>query len=297
MKTILDPCCGSRTQITRPALRYHGGKFRLAPWILQFFPPHRVYVEPFGGGASVLLRKDRCHAEVYNELDGEIVNLFCQLRDQGDEMLRRLTFTPFARDEFLTAYEACDDPIEQARRTLIRSFMGFGSAAASGQTTGFRANSNRSGTTPAHDWANLPGALQAVIARLTGVVIENREAMACMLAHDSPNTLHYVDPPYVHSTRNASSRTRAYKHEMSDDQHRKLASGLRNLTGMVVLSGYPSDIYDIDLFGDWERFERAAHADGAKDRTEVVWLNQACSAALEQSHGGLFAQSSNQHNE
>lgn len=276
--------------ITRPALRYHGGKFRLAPWILQAFPAHRVYVEPFGGGASVLLKKGRCHAEVYNDLDGEVVNLFRQLRDNSAELLRRLTVTPFAREEFAAAYEPSDDCIEQARRTLIRSFMGFGSAGASGQPTGFRANSNRSGTTPAHDWVNLPEALHAVVERLSGVVIENRDAMACMLAHDAPTTLHYVDPPYVHETRNVRSRAPAYRHELTDEQHRDLAAGLRHLTGMVVLSGYPCDLYDIELFRDWERFERAAHADGARDRTEVVWLNPACSAELARSHGGLFAE-------
>lgn len=64
----------------RPALRYHGGKFRLAPWLLQFFPPHGCYVEPFGGAAGVLLRKPRVYAEVYNDLDGDIVNFFRVLR-------------------------------------------------------------------------------------------------------------------------------------------------------------------------------------------------------------------------
>ncbi|WP_375592215.1 DNA adenine methylase [Chitiniphilus eburneus] len=271
--------------ITRPAVRYHGGKFRLAPWIMQTFPSHRVYVEPFGGGASVLLQKARSRAEVYNDLDGEIVNLFRQLRDHGAEMVRRVSLTPFARDEFDTAYQASDDPIEQARRTLIRSFMGFGSAGASGQATGFRANSNRSHTTPAHDWANLPSAMEAIVARLRGVVIENRDAAACMQQHDSATTLHYVDPPYVHSTRNVRTRAPAYKHELTDDQHRDLATALHGLQGMVVLSGYPCALYD-EIFSNWERFECAAHADGARDRTECLWINSRCAAALHTS--GLF---------
>lgn len=274
--------------ITRPALRYHGGKFRLAPWILQCLPPHRVYVEPFGGGASVLLRKARCHAEIYNDLDGDIVNLFAQLRDRGAELLEAIRLTPFAREEFAGAYEPSTDRLERARRTVIRSFMGFGSAGASGQATGFRANSNRSGTTPAHDWVNLPAALAAVVERLIGVVIENRDAMACMLSHDSPTTLHYVDPPYVHATRNVRSRAPAYRHELTDQQHRDLAAGLHRLTGMVVVSGYPCELYDCELFATWERFERSAHADGARDRTEVLWLNPACSAALASARGGLF---------
>lgn len=268
--------------VTRPALRYHGGKFRLAPWILQFLPPHRVYVEPFGGGASVLLRKDRSHAEVYNDLDGEVVNLFQVVRDNGEELVRRVELTPFAREEFTQAYQDCDDPLERARRTLIRSYMGFGSAGASGQSTGFRANSNRPNKTPAHDWAGFPCALASIVDRFRGVVIENRDAMKCMLHHDQETTLHYVDPPYVHSTRNLRTRAPAYRHEMSDQDHRQLAESLRNLRGMVVLSGYPCEMYDQELFPDWERHECRALADGAKERTEVLWLNPACSAALHQ---------------
>lgn len=277
------------SEVTRPALRYHGGKFRLAPWILKFFPAHRVYVEPFGGGGSVLLRKDRTYAEVYNDLDGEVVNLFRMLRDRGDELVRLVSMTPFARCEFEDSYRPADDALEQARRTLVRSFMGFGSAGASGQSTGFRSNSNRSGTTPAHDWMHLPGHMRAVVERLQGVVIEQRDACEVMQRHDADGALHYVDPPYVHSTRNVRSRAPAYRHEMTDDQHAELAAVLRTLRGAVVISGYRCPLYD-DLFSGWARHEVGAHADGARERTEVVWLNPACSAALARARGGLFAQ-------
>lgn len=274
--------------ITRPALRYHGGKFRLAPWILQFLPAHSVYVEPFGGGASVLLRKPRSKAEVYNDLDGEIVNLFRVVRDHGAELLRLVQLTPFAREEFTLSYQPSCSPIEQARRTLVRSFMGFGSAGASGQSTGFRANSNRSNTTPAHDWCNYPDALDRIIDRFRAVVIEHRDAVDCMQHHDAPTTIHYVDPPYVHQTRNLRTRAPSYRHEMTDEQHSDLAGHLRALTGMVCLSGYACPLYDVDLYPDWERFERPAMADGAKPRTEVVWLNPECSQALHHGHG-LFS--------
>jgi DNA adenine methylase len=173
--------------------------------------------------------------------------------------------------------------VEQARRTLVRSFQGFGSAAVSKQRTGFRANSNRSGTTPAHDWANYPEALAAVIERLKGVVIENRDAVDCMRQHDSTETLFYVDPPYVLATRYMEEKTSCYKHEMTDEQHSSLAKSIRSLKGMVLVSGYPCELYDDELFPDWERIERKAFADGAKERTEVLWMNEACRAALEQS--------------
>lgn len=264
------------TAVRRPILRYHGGKWKLAPWIIQHFPEHRVYVEPFGGAASVLLRKPRSYAEVYNDLDGELVNLFRVVRDRGAELRDLLALTPFARVEFEASYEPTDDPMEQARRTVMRSFMGFGSNSHN-VATGFRANSNRSGTTPAGDWRNYPAALDSLIARLQGVIIEHREAAEVMLAHDGPATLHYVDPPYVAATRDGGGD---YRHEMTDDQHRHVATVLRNLAGFVVLSGYPCDLYDRELYPGWTRIERSAHADGARDRTEVLWLSPRTTDAL-----------------
>lgn len=259
---------------TRPLVRYHGGKWKLAPWIIASFPPHRVYVEPYGGGGSVLMRKPRSYAEIYNDLDGEMVNLFRMVRDRSQELRRALELTPFSRADFLESYEPAEDPVEQARRTVARSYMGFGSAAASGNKTGFRSNSNRSGTTPAHDWANYPSALVALAERLRGVVLENKDAIEVMQTHDGAETLHYVDPPYVHSTRHEGNKycKKGYRFEMTDEQHRALAAALHELKGAVVLSGYPCALYD-ELYADWQRIEnRGAHADGAKDRTEVLWL-------------------------
>lgn len=264
---------------TRPIVRYHGGKWKLAPWIIEHFPPHRVYVEPFGGGGSVLMRKPRSYAEIYNDLDGEIVNVFRVVRDHGDELRRALELTPFAREEFLLSYKPSDDPLEQAMRTIARSFMGFGGAAVCGEVSGFRANSNRSGTTPAQDWRNYPGVLPAAIDRLRGVVIENRNAVEVINHHDGPDTLHYVDPPYHHDTRARGDKksVKSYKHEMDDDQHRDMASVLNTLQGAVILSGYRCPLYD-ELYAGWPRIDRAAHADGARDRVESLWLSPNCLA-------------------
>lgn len=272
----------------RPILRWHGGKWLLAPWIISFFGPHRVYVEPFGGAWSVGLRKRRAEAEVWNDLDGELVNLFGVLRDRGmaARLVESLRLTPFARNEFSAAYRPARNRVERSRRLIVRSFMGHGSDGASGAyRTGFRANSNRSGSTPAVDWINLPDALSLAVERLAGVVIESRDAAQVMLAHDGPRTLHYVDPPYLHSTRARANRRAdnggVYRHELTDEMHADLLATLCELQGMVVLSGYPSDFYDAMLPG-WLRIQRPALADGALARTEVVWLNPAAAAARPQ---------------
>lgn len=262
------------TAPTRPVLRYHGGKWRLAPWIISHFPMHRTYVEPFGGAASVLLRKPRSYAEIYNDLDGEIVNLFRVVRDpvMGEQLAQAIELTPFARAEFVESYERSSDPLEQARRTVARSFQGFGSAGVTRQPSGFRANSNRSGTTPAHDWMNYPGCLRTIIQRLRGVVVENRPAIEVIRQHDGAQTLFYVDPPYVHSTRHKKGRRHAYQHEMTDFEHRLLAAVLRDVQGFVVLSAYDCELYR-SLYPDWNVVRRASRADGAALRTETLWLS------------------------
>ena len=272
---------------TRPVIRWHGGKWILAPWIISHFPSHRTYVEPFGGGGSVLMRKPRCYAEVWNDLDVAAVNLFRVLRsDQAQELIRRIRLTPFARGEFEETSQPlpAHDPIEMARHLVVRAFMGFGSNGH-GRSTGFRANSNRSGTTPAHDWANYPDALALVVERLTGVIIENRDAKKVMAQHDSETTLHYVDPPYLFDTRGDDSPD--YAHELSDGQHAELLDFLKSLSGFVVLSGYPHAMYDAALTG-WLRIERAALADGARARAEVLWINPKCAAALDKPRQETF---------
>lgn len=255
----------------RPVLRYFGGKWILAPWIISHFPTHRVYVEPFGGAASVLMRKQRSYAEVYNDLDSDVVNLFRVLRDpsHASDLEAKLHLTPFSRVEFDEAYQTVSDPVERARKLIIRAYMGFGSDGHNMKVgkTGFRANSNRSGTTPAHDWANFPNQIRKFTERLAGVVIENRDAKLVMEQQDSPETLHFVDPPYVHETRGPGH---GYLFEMTNKDHEELLDFLQLLKGYVVLCGYAHPIYE--QLG-WASVSRETHADGARDRTEVLWLN------------------------
>ncbi len=262
--------------IRRPILRYHGGKFLLAPWIISHFPKHRVYVELFGGGGSVLMRKERSYAEVYNDKWDTVVNVFKVLRDpvKAAELERQIRLTPFSRTEFEAAstFDDCSD-IEQARKTILRSFAGFGSAAINGKyATGFRANSTRSGTTPAHDWMNYPNNIKTFVERLQGVVIENRDYRDIIKQQDGPNTLIYADPPYVHATRNMARGNVAYEHELSDDDHVEFCDRSNKVEGMMIISGYRNEIYD-DRLKTWLRIDKDTFADGAVKRKESIWLN------------------------
>lgn len=290
---------------TRPILRYHGGKFRLAPKLLELFPPHRVYTEVFGGGASVLMQKLRVYSEIYNDLDGEVVNVFRVMQDQrkAQRLEALLRFTPFAREEFLLGYKRASTDVERARRTIIRSFMGFGSDSiirlkasragfntriSSVMSTGFRWNSNRSGTTAATDWSSYPNQIQRFCERLRGVAIENRDAFTILEKMDRTDALHYVDPPYpmaVRSRGNGSTLEHRYRYEMSDADHQHLAALLHSLCGMVIVSSYPGRLYS-HLYADWKSVSwsggQFCSANARSLRTEVVWMNRRCVEGLAQ---------------
>lgn len=274
--------------ITAPVIRYHGGKFRIAQWVLQHFPPHTCYVESFGGAAGVLMQKERSYAEVYNDLDGDIVNLFRVLRDEQSRaaVTEQLVLTPYARDEFDLAWEDSDDPVERARRTIVRAQMGFGSAGATKGQTGFRIDTKRKYGTAQSLWQKYPEQIATIGERLTGVLIENRPAVDVILAHDAVDTLHYVDPPYVLGTRvRGATHGRYYRHELQDDDHIKLLDTLAGVQGMVALSGYSSEIYQERLVG-WSMnttTARISASRGGGTRQECIWLNPACMNALQQS--------------
>lgn len=268
-----------------PVLRYHGGKFRLSKWLYGFFPAHEIYVEPFGGAASVLLRKPRSHGEVYNDLDQDIFNLFQVLRDErAATRLRELCeLTPYSRDEFHLAYQHTTDPIERARRTIVRSAMGFGSGAATGHKTGFRCEARRKHATSADVWVKYPPVLTWVAKRLRGVNIENRLADQCIASHDTEQTFFYVDPPYLMETRSIGSSGHVYRHELTEQQHEDLLVQLLGVQGMVALSGYASELYSDMLIG-WRcetKQARISAGVGTGIKTECLWLNPQCQASLE----------------
>jgi DNA adenine methylase len=263
--------------IKRPAVRYHGGKFRLAPWIVGFFPAHHTYVEPFAGGAGVLLRKEPSAVEIYNDLDGDVVNFFRVLRgaETRAQLLAALCLTPFSREEYKACFVAIDDPVERARRFIARAQMGFGSHShnIANVANGWRAWGPNSRKNYARELFNLPEALSTAGERLANVNIEHQKAERVIARYDHADTLFYVDPPYVRSER--TDQSKGYAHEMTDGEHEQLAWQLRQVKGKVVLSGYASALYDA-LYHDWRREEKNTAANGQNgsvERTEVLWMN------------------------
>jgi DNA adenine methylase len=283
------------TPVARPALRYYGSKWRLAPWIMAHFPPHTCYVEPYGGGANVLLRKPPAEFDVYNDADGEVVNFFTVLREQPAALLRAIRLTPYARRELERAYEPCEEAVERARRFYVRSWQAYHPGRPHMPTGWRRQYQNNRGKSVVAYW-NDTGKLDAVVARFKHVQVECGEALDVIASYDGPETLFYVDPPYVQAARSDRRREKGYSVEMSDDDHRALAETLHAVEGYVVLSGYPSALYDA-LYPTWETVTRMASTNGNNRRKEVLWLAPRTVAALdaadaeaEQDLGPLFAQ-------
>jgi len=279
----------------RPALRYYGGKWRIAPWIIRHFPRHECYVEPFGGAMSVLLRKSRSPLEVYNDLNGEVVNFFQVLREQPDELIRMLTLTPWSRAEYeLSQTPANGNAVEAARRFYVSCWMGFGGGRAKWRQ-GWRYQV-KAGTLwkPSSESFTELEHLHQVVERIRGVQIECRDAWDVIARCDAPTTLFYLDPPYLHGTR--SKWKDVYAHEMSNDDHEALATLAHSLKGMVIISGYPSGLYQLwyERYG-WRRVETAARTNGggvisSAMRTEALWLSPRVVAALERERLPLFHQ-------
>jgi DNA adenine methylase len=278
----------------RPPLKWYGGKHYLADWIISHFPEHRIYLEPFGGGASVLLKKPSVEVETYNDLDFRLTRFFRILRDHGEEFVKRVSLIPYSQIEFDAAREhplgASD--LEIAIRDFVRWRQSFAGKGQSWSYTTSRARGGMAGDVNA--WWNAIEALPQVVARIRRVQIICQSAFKAIPRFDHEEALIYCDPPYVHGSRCQQS-TSVYQSEMSDDDHRKLASLLAKCKAAVVLSGYESPLYD-GLYQGWRKVTRsiANHAAGGSQKareTECLWIKDARpnKKTASKSNGALLA--------
>ncbi len=262
------------------AIRWYGGKYSHVDWIVPLLPPARHYCEPFGGSAAILLNKPPSPVETYNDIDGDLVNFFRVLRDQPEEFIEKLLLTPFSREEFALAWEKRGDkslpPVERARLFFIRAEqvrIGLAQKATPGRWAWCLHTSRRGMAGSVSRWLSRIESLWLVAQRLRTVQIEHDDAFRVIERYDSPETLFYVDPPYLHESRTDPN---AYGFEMSEEDHRRLAELLHTVKGKVALSGYQSPLMDA-LYADWWRVDapvRTIHSSKAK-RRESLWLNYA----------------------
>jgi DNA adenine methylase len=260
----------------RPPVKWYGGKHYLAAWIIKHFPSHHVYLEPFGGGASVLLKKQPAEVETYNDLDLRITRLFRVLRDQGDEFIRYASLILYSQVEFERAKEYPENAsdLDMALCDFVRWRQSFAGKGESWSYTTGRSRGGMAGDVNA--WWTAIEMLPEIIKRLQRVQIICQSAFDAIPRFDHADGLIYCDPPYVHSTRSEQSRS-VYHAEMSDEDHRRLADLLNNCKAKVIVSGYDSTVY-YEAYSGWRRAtcDIANHAAGGRAKareTECLWMN------------------------
>ena len=267
-----------------PVLKYYGSKFRIANWIIGHFPRHCIYVEPFGGSASVLLQKPRSFMEIYNDLNGDVVNFYKVLRDplHRHKLVQDLSITPFAREEYELSFERANGSIERARRFVIRCNFSFNSGGGLKKRNGMSYGRTKY-TSETATWLKYPDVISDAGRRFSGVVIENRCAFELIEMHDSANTLFYLDPPYLPDTR-SNGRKDCYLHDMYEHDHKKMLEMIVRLKGFVVLSGYDNEMYNeyLSNWGTRNKKACAGSAKGGKSSVETIWINPRCLDAINQ---------------
>lgn len=268
-----------------PILKYPGSKWRLADWIVSHMPAHGTYLEPFFGSGAVFFTKEPTKVETINDIDRHVVNLFRVLREHPDELARVVELTPWSRYEYeayLTSakdqdyFAVTDDPVEDARRLMIRMYMGHGSRSS--DRGGWRHNiQSNVGNSCSKVWKQMPKRIFLAAERLKDAQIECSPAVDLIERYRYPEVLIYADPPYPLSTR----YQRQYKHEMTDQDHVELLEALDKHPGPVLLSGYACELYDGRL-RHWTQKTILAFAEGGREREEVLWLNPVAAKTIGQ---------------
>jgi len=264
----------------RSPIRWFGGKGPMARRIVSLFSPHHIYVEVFGGGASVLFAKEPSPVEIYNDLDSGLVSFFRVLRDpkQFEEFHRLVSLTPYARQEFLDcrkSWENQTNPVQRAYQWYVvarQSFSGY----FGGSWSHTKTISRRNMAQVVSGWLSAVDRLSEIAERLLCVQIEQNDWRIILKAYDRPDTLFYLDPPYIPETRRAGK----YAHELTLEDHSELVEQILVLQGKVVISGYEHPIYEPLEVAGWERYDikvscfttNAAISKRRSSRIETLWV-------------------------
>lgn len=280
MKPILKKNRHSR--IAKSPFGYFGSKHRIALPLIKYIPPHNAWVDAFCGSAAVTFAKSPAQIEIINDINGEIVNFFNQLRRNGSKLCREIAMTPYARQELVSArlHKKNLSSLERARRFLVSSMMAINGIFGN-EKGGFSYSNSyvRNGKEArVSRWYNLPARLEAIVERLRDIRIENKDARELIKSFlDRPATLLYLDPPYF------AERTQGYEFDQNNEKfHKELLKLACNAKCMIMISGYSNELYESMLTGElgWKRVEIATHTQGSNGkrmiRTEILWLNKFC---------------------
>ena len=250
-------------------IKYPGSKWGIAKWIINFFPDHHSYLEPFFGSGAVLFNKSRSHIETINDLDGDVVNLFEWVKKDPERLAREIYYTPYARQVYEESFDRIHrNSLYKAVNFLIRSNMSHGHRGNE-ENVGWKNDvAGRERSYSAKDWTELPEKIIQAAERLRGVQIECRSAIDVIQRFNRSNVLIYADPPYLLGV----CTGKQYRKEMKDKDHIELLEVLRAHRGKVLISGYDSELYRNMLQG-WYWEENYCYTQSGSRRKEVLWMN------------------------
>mgnify|MGYP002625444030 FL=1 len=261
----------------RAIFRYPGSKWSIANWIIDHFPEgyeRMVYLEPFVGSGAVFFNKLPGAVETINDLDSNIVNLFYVLREHPEELKRVLALTPYSREEYDRAFEPCEDPLEKARRYMVKTTQAIGAKLAGTSKCGWRNHKQMKIGGTACKWGGITETIDVAAARLRGdtthlVQIEHMDALRLIERYDNPDVLMYLDPPYVRSVRKSGA---LYAHEMDLAGQKQLLSLITQSHVKIIISGYESELYNTALSG-WRKDSVMSQTTSTQMATETIWMN------------------------
>lgn len=275
-------------------IHWFGGKGQMLSWLIPVLDgiAHTRYVDVFGGGGSVLIAKHPVELETYNDLDSSLVDLFRVLTDPAlfDQFYRRVAVLPYSRElynEYRATWRDADDLIERVVKWWYVARQSFsGKFAHSWSSVTNTVGRGIAGT--CSKWLSCIDRLPEIHARLSRVQIEHADFRTILSRYDGPDTLMYLDPPYVTSAR----RSGGYVHEMTDADHAELVELACGLQSAIVLSGYAHETYDVLTGHGWRLMQRdvacnavgrvrgsglkgAGACDANQRRVESLWQNPA----------------------
>lgn len=271
------------------AFSWYGGKTAHLSWLLPLVDgtTHTTFVESFGGSAAVLLNKIPAPVEIYNDLNSDVVNFFRVLREDREKLLSSIRLTPYAREEFGDCCLPSENNLENARRFFVKARQirnGLATKASIGRWSYTKKDARRGWPLPISQWFSAIDGLGDICSRLSEVQIEHLDGLDVISRYDTPETLHYVDPPYLMSSRSGGIN---YSHEFSEKQHVSLLSLLKTVKGKVILSGYWSELYS-EILSDWHTYRRKEmmanstllQSGEKQPRQEIIWTNFVCDHLL-----------------
>ena len=279
--------------INSPIISYFGGKWNMGKTITALIPETDVFVDVFGGGCNIILSKNPSKVEVYNDLNGNLTNLFDAFRDENrfEKLYKRVYSTPYSLIEFERAVKIIKNEIEHDEDDSAWAAYVYFNQCSMGlpnklRKTGWErriAGSNKKFKT----WVKKIGLFDEYHLRLKNIVIENSDFRKIISFYDGDNVSFYCDPPYLSATRITKN---VYAAELTCFDHEELINLLLNIKGYAVLSGYQNKIYRLLEENGWERKEFSSFAYcstlnkfvNIDKRVECVWLNPKAAEKQEQ---------------